>query len=104
MSDKRSAPATEGIGRRDLLRIGGLALLGLDLPGLFRAEMAAATPSPKQSSTTRLKSCILIFCNGGPSHIDTFDMKPDAPAEVRGEFRSIATSVPGRRVCEHLPM
>jgi len=50
-----------------------------------------------------IRSCILIFHYGGPSHIDTFDMKPNAPAEIRGQFRSIATSVPGLRVCEHLP-
>ena len=50
-----------------------------------------------------IRSCILIFYYGGPSHIDTFDMKPNAPAEIRGQFGSIATSVPGLRVCEHLP-
>ena len=50
-----------------------------------------------------IRSCILIFHYGGPSHIDTFDMKPNAPAEIRGQFGSIATSVPGSRVCEHLP-
>ena len=50
-----------------------------------------------------IRSCILIFHYGGPSHIDTYDMKPNAPAEIRGQFSSIATSVPGIRVCEHLP-
>ena len=50
-----------------------------------------------------IRSCILIFYYGGPSHIDTYDMKPNAPAEIRGQFGSIATSVPGIRVCEHLP-
>jgi hypothetical protein len=92
---------TKRLNRRDLLRIGGLGCLGLDLAGALQAEAATSQafhPGP------RLKSCILIFCNGGPSHLDTFDIKPDAPAEVRGEFRSIATSVPGQRVCEHLPM
>jgi hypothetical protein len=86
------------VDRRDLLRIGGLAYLGMDLGQLFRADAARAVPSP------RVKSCILIFCNGGPSHLDTFDMKPDAPAEIRGPFRPIATSLPGQRVCEHLEM
>ena len=102
-SDKPFAAGTRWLGRRDLLRIGSLAFLGLDLAGFFRAQ-ARAAESPKRGPQTRLRSCILIFCNGGPSHLDTFDMKPDAPAEMRGEFRPIATSVPGRRVCEHLPL
>ena len=50
-----------------------------------------------------IKTCILMFYYGGPSHHDTWDMKPNAPPEVRGEFKSIATSVPGMRICEHLP-
>jgi len=57
----------------------------------------------RPSVTSPIRSCILIFHYGGPSHIDTFDMKPNAPAEIRGQFGSIATSVPGLRVCEHLP-
>jgi hypothetical protein len=55
------------------------------------------------AARNRIRSCILIFYYGGPSHLDTFDPKPDAPAEVRGEYRAIATAVPGVRVCEHLP-
>ena len=75
--------------RRELLALGGVAALdGLRLP-------AATKP--------RARSCIFVFLFGGPSHIDLWDMKPDAPAEVRGPFRPIATSVPGVRVCEHLP-
>jgi hypothetical protein len=66
--------------------------------------MARAAESSRPAPTTRLKSCILIFCDGGPSHLDTFDMKPAAPSAVRGEFRPIATSVPGQLVSEHLPM
>src|SRR5262245_3142568 len=96
------ADGTRRLARRDLLRAGSLACLGLHLAELFRADTAGAGPS-KPGSKTRLQSCVLIFCNGGPSHLDTFDMKPGAPAEFRGEFRSIATSVPGQRVCEHLP-
>ena len=91
MSRRHTAYGTGRVSRRDLLRIGTLAGLGLDLAGLFRTQAAKAP-------TTRVRSCILVFCNGGPSHIDTFDMKPEAPAELRGEFRSIATSVPGRRL------
>jgi hypothetical protein len=84
------------LNRRRLLQIGGLGSLGLTLPNLLRAE---AAPGP----TSRIRSCILIFFYGGPSHIDTFDMKPNAPAEVRGQFSSISTCVPGIRVCELLP-
>ncbi len=91
---------SRSLGRRRLLQIGGLGCLGLNLARLFRADEArAAVPhAPK-----RIQSCILLFYYGGPSHLDTWDPKPDAPAEVRGQFRPIATRVPGVRVCEHLP-
>jgi hypothetical protein len=85
--------------RRLLLQLGGWGYLGLNLGGLLRAQ--AATPG--RPPAARVKSCILIFYYGGPSHLDTYDLKPDAPAEVRGEFRAIRTSVPGVHVCEHLP-
>ncbi|MBL8864941.1 MAG: DUF1501 domain-containing protein [Planctomycetia bacterium] len=78
--------------RREFLRVGGLALGGLFLPA-----MLAAAPN------RRAKSCILIFMDGGPSHLETFDVKPNAPLEVRGEFRPIPSSVPGAPVCELLP-
>jgi hypothetical protein len=103
LSQVQSAGEPRRISRRGLLQAGGLACLGLDVAGLFRAEAARAGPA-RSGEMPRLKSCILIFCNGGPCHLDTFDLKPDAPAEVRGEFRPIATSVPGMRVCEHLPL
>ena len=90
------------ITRRNALQIGGFGLLGLSLPQFFAAQSAAETRTP-ETLTPRIKSCILIFYYGGPSHIDTFDMKPTAPVEVRGEFKSIATSLPGVRVCEHMP-
>jgi len=102
MNNQPSAPALGPMSRRSLLQIGGLACLGLEFVGIFRGAAAFAA-APRQAAKARLRSCILIFCDGGPSHIDTFDMKPDAPAEARGEFRPIATSVPGLRVCEHLP-
>src|SRR5450755_4933796 len=94
------------LSRRQLLRVGGLGSLGLTLPGLLRAE--AEGPLARETSrATRalppIRSCILIFHYGGPSHIDMYDMKPKAPAEIRGQFGSIATSVPGLRICEHLP-
>lgn len=85
------------LGRRRLLRIGGLGALGLSLPRLLQAE----TEAPSKSQP--IKSCILVFFYGGPSHLDTWDYKPNAPREVRGEFASIASSVPGIRVGEHMP-
>ena len=86
------------LSRRDLLHIGGLSTLGLSLPRLLAAETKAPT------RRARAKSCLLIFMEGGPSHIDLFDLKPDAPAEVRGEFKPIATTVNGVTVGETLPL
>jgi hypothetical protein len=91
------------LSRRRLLRIGGLGCLGLNLTGLFRAETAAAFSPGRRRSAARVKSCILLFYYGGPSHLDTWDMKPDAPREIRGDFKMMATTVPGLRICEHLP-
>jgi Protein of unknown function (DUF1501) len=88
--------------RRRFLQAGGLSALGLNLAGLLQAR-AAREAQPLRALPQRIRSCILIFQYGGPSHIDTFDMKPNAPAEVRGEWQSIATSVTGLRICEHLP-
>jgi hypothetical protein len=82
------------VGRREVLRVGAAGLLGLSLPQLVRAE-AARRP--------RAKSCVLFFLEGGPAHQDLWDMKPDAPEQVRGEFRPVATSLPGVSFCEHLP-
>jgi hypothetical protein len=90
------------LSRRRLLEIGGLGSLGLSLPGLLRAE-GEGTSARGRAGMTPIRSCILLFYYGGPSHIDTVDLKPHAPAEVRGAFGSIATSVPGMMVCEHLP-
>lgn len=82
--------------RRDVLRAGSIPLLGLGLPEF----LAARESSP---SAGRAKSCIVLFMWGGPAHQDTWDPKPDAPSEYRGDFKSIPTTVPGYRVCEHLP-
>jgi hypothetical protein len=94
----------QGISRRELLQVGGLGFLGLMLPELLHGR-ARATTSPQARSSTfgKAKSCLIVFLNGGPSHHDTFDMKPDAPAEIRGEFNPIDSNVSGIRVCEHLP-
>jgi len=89
--------------RRDVLKAGSLGLLGLTLPDLLRGR-AMAQPQPiNNSSFGRAKACILLFMWGGPAHQDTWDLKPHAPAEVRGEFKPIATRVPGIDICEHFP-
>src|SRR3954452_23848762 len=85
--------------RRDCVRVGAIGLGGLGLPGLFRlrglAEGAKEAP--------RAKSVILLFLSGGPSQLDMWDLKPDAPEEIRGTFRPIDTNVPGIQVAEHMP-
>jgi hypothetical protein len=87
------------MGRREFLRAGSVPLLGLGLPELLAArERSGAAPARR-----RAKACIVLFMWGGPAHQDTWDMKPGAPAEYRGEFKPIATNVPGLQVCEHLP-
>lgn len=86
------------ISRREVLRVGGLTALGLTLPHWFRLRSATAEPQ----AAKRPSACILIWLDGGPSHLDTFDLKPDAPQEVRGPFQPIATSVPGTQICECL--
>ena len=85
--------------RRWFLQTGLAGVAGLSFPGLLRcrAEGTAATRASR-------KAVILIWLSGGPSQLDTWDPKPDAPSEVQGPFRSIATRVPGVRVCEHLPL
>lgn len=89
--------------RRQLLRAGSAGFLGLNLAQLLQAESLARESSSAPAVRSPIKSCILMFYYGGPSHHDTWDMKPHAPLEVRGEFKSIATSVPGIRISEHLP-
>src|SRR5262245_4891153 len=86
--------------RRGVLRT-GLGILGLSLAdvALLRAVAAAEQAAEKR----RRNACVFLFLFGGPSQIDLWDMKPGAPAEVRGDFKPVATSVPGIRVCEHLP-
>lgn len=94
-------PNSAGPSRREWLRAGGLGAFGLSLPALLRADSALAGAKP--SSFGRAKSCVLLFLSGGPSQHDTFDPKPDAPADVRGTIGSIPTSVPGLHVSELLP-
>ncbi|MCI0642322.1 MAG: DUF1501 domain-containing protein [Gemmataceae bacterium] len=90
--------------RREFLRAGALSLFGLGLPDLLQARVAATDrPALPLGSRGRAKACILLFMWGGPAQQDTWDPKPDAPEEYRGEFRPIATTVPGLQICEHLP-
>lgn len=85
--------------RREMLRRCGLGLFGLSLPQFLAAPRSAAA-----TGVGRAKSCIVLFCWGGTSHIDTWDPKPDGPAEIRGEFSPIATATPGIRFSEHMPL
>ena len=104
-------------GRRSLLRIGALGMSGLTLPDLFRLETLGASPTSTNASPTpgsapnrgstahrRVNSVIVLHMRGGPSQLDTWDMKPEAPIEIRGEFQPISTTVPGLQICELLPM
>src|SRR6266540_3750127 len=94
MKEVRSAPLPT---RRTALQAGAIGLLGLGMPQLsaLRANADAASP--------RARSVIFVFLTGGLSQLDSFDLKPDAPDAIRGEFQSIATRTTGIRICEHLP-
>src|SRR5438046_6724589 len=101
MLDFFTGTSTEctGVSRRQFLRVGGLSTLGLSLPAFLRLKQAAAASPGRKKNI----NCILLWMQGGPSHHDTFDPKPEAPAEVRGEFETTPTTLPGVRVAEHLP-
>src|SRR5487761_76579 len=104
----RGVRLCDGISRREVLRIGGLGFTGLIWTDWLRARAAAAgqaagARSGSQATFGKAKSCILIFNYGGPSHIYSFDLKPQPPVEIRGEFQPIASRVAGTALCEHLP-
>jgi hypothetical protein len=87
----------DGMSRRDFVKVGGLSVMGLTMADLLEAEKARAA--------ARLQTnCIILFLVGGPSHLDTWDPKPGAPAEIRGPFQPIHTNVPGIDICEHFPL
>ncbi len=88
---------SSSLNRRHLLKLGTLGLTGITLPRLWGADAA------NLGRQTAADSCILLFLNGGPSHLDMWDMKPSAPDGIRGEFQPIATSLPGYQMSEHLP-
>src|SRR5437764_3091685 len=98
----RGVRLCDNIHRRETLRIGGLAFTGLLWPDLLRAR-ADASRKPATGQFGKAKACILIFNYGGPSHLDLWDLKPDAPQEIRGEIKPAATRVPGILITEHLP-
>ncbi len=95
---RRGEPHCDGLSRRDFLRVGSLAAVGLSLPTLLRAQSASG-----QRNRARARSVILVYLGGGLSHHDSFDLKPDAPAEIRGNYRPVASNVPGVQVSEMLP-
>src|SRR5579871_734972 len=89
----------DGFSRRELLQAGALSLFG----GVLSPPVSALGAASAARGTGRVKSVVLLDLFGGPSHLDTFDPKPLAPAEIRGTFKPIGTSVPGLHICEHLP-
>jgi uncharacterized protein (DUF1501 family) len=90
--------------RRELLRVGGLSMLGLSLPALLSNRAAASEKKPTAKSFGKARTCIILYLSGAPSQLDTFDPKPDAPDDIRGEFSTIATSVTGVRFSELVPL
>src|SRR5437773_4322907 len=90
------APLCDGLSRRDFIRIGGLAMGGLGLPQILEAESLSGIRKSH-------KAVIMIYLVGAPPHQDMYDLKMDAPAEIRGPYRPISTSVPGIQISEHMP-
>src|SRR6187399_513351 len=93
----------DGISRREWIRVGGLGLLGLSLPQLAQARARSAHDTQSGTSFGKAKNVIYLWLQGGPPQHETFDPKPDAPVDIRGLFKPIATNVPGIRFCELLP-
>src|SRR5262249_9999998 len=89
----------DGVSRRGFLKVGVLTATGLTLADVLRLRARAAEKGKSSPAAART----LLFLDGGPSHIDTYDMKPDAPVEYRGQFGAIRTALAGVSVCEHLP-
>jgi len=92
-----------GWSRREMIRVGGLGLLGLGLPSLTALSSESKKALGKPASFGKAKNCIILYLSGGPAQLDTFDPKPDAPEDIRGEFKTIQTSLSGVRFSELLP-
>src|SRR5260221_10892418 len=93
------SPIASRITRRRMLSIGSLGLAGVTLPNLLWADAQRRSSGARG----RAEACILVYLNGGPSHLDMWDVKPEAPTDIRGEFQPIATSLPEVQFSEHLP-
>src|SRR5262249_31584763 len=93
-------PVCSGVTRRSFLQAGAAGLVGLNLPDFLAMKAAGAVDESK----AEVKNCIMLFLVGSPGHLDTWDLKPNAPADVRGPFKPIKTNVPGIDICEHLPL
>src|SRR6266480_1703514 len=103
----------DGVTRRDFLQVGGLGTLGLTLGDFLRMREAQAAPGGPSSGKSagslgsgsfgKAKACILLFPYGSPPQHETFDPKPEAPAQIQGEMKAISTRVPGLAICDHLP-
>src|SRR2546430_5531685 len=103
----KSGSTCDGFSRREFLRIGGAGMLGISLADILRLQANAETVAAdgkKKNGWGSAKSVIFLFLQGGPSHLDIWDPKPDAPTNVRGEFKPIKTKVPGLWVSETMPM
>ncbi len=97
---KERVPVCTGFTRRSFLQAGATGLAGLSLPSLLSMQAAGAIDPSK----AKIRNCITIFLVGSPGHLDTWDMKPDAPEDIRGKFSPIDTNVPGVQICEHFPL
>jgi hypothetical protein len=95
-----NVPVCSGVTRRSFLTAGAAGLATLNLPTLTRLQQAGAA----DGRSAKIRNCITIFLVGSPGHLDTWDMKPDAPAEVRGKFKPTQTNVTGVQICQHFPL
>src|SRR6476661_4429028 len=93
-------PVCDGVTRRSFLQAGSAGLAGLSLPTLLNLQSAGAIDERQ----AKIKNCITIFLVGSPGHLDTWDLKPNAPSEVRGKYAPIRTNVNGVQICEHFPL
>src|SRR5438876_7875205 len=101
---QRATRHCDGLTRREVLRVGAIGLGGLTLPALLRLEQTAKAATKDSARPARKpQSVVLLFLSDGPSQLDRWDLKPEAPAEIRGTFRPISTAVPGIQISEHLP-
>ena len=94
----RASRLCDGLSRRECLRVGGLSALGISLPGLLQSQKSLAAGQSADSTFGKAKNCIILFMLGGPPQHETWDPKPDAPLEIRGDLRPIATRTPGLQV------